>query len=157
MTRRRAVSPARIARRDALFDFLAANPDGATLNEISAALQCRVAHSRGAVSDLRLFLGDTDSVNVPCVPAGPGEQYTYRLVGTFDETREWIANRINDTESRMDTMRSVMASVVAATTATPDIDPIDARRASLIERGLRHLIEDLEALHREAGPPTLAV
>jgi hypothetical protein len=136
------MSPERERRRDALFDLLAANPAGLTVNDITSVMQCSNRQADHAIRDLRLFFGECEPINVTCDPNGLREPWTYRLVGNLDGVREWIANRLGDTESRIRTMQALMVSVVSAS----DGRKSDGRRARLIERALRHLIENLDDL-----------
>lgn len=130
----------RTERVGALFDLLAGEPDGLTVTDMRCALGCGVTATEQAIRDLRLTLGDSDSINVVCDPQGQGEEWRYRLVGDLDGNRRWIANRLGDTESRLRTMRAVATSLVAAT----DGRTLDGRRARLIDKALRRLVEDLE-------------
>ena len=93
-------------------------------------------------SGLRRFLGEYDSVNLPCEPQGEGERWKYRLVGRLDDVRGWVDNRIGDSESRLRTMAAVLSSIVAAT----DGRSIKGRRARIMEKALRRLVEDLDDL-----------
>jgi hypothetical protein len=134
---------ARVARRDALFDLLVASPQGVTVDEIAFRLVCSLNRVRLAIRDLRIFLGDDDTINVPCRPQGTDERWLYTLEsGLTDSTRIWSANRIGDTETRLHTMHAVSSSAVAAT----DERTIEGRKARVIERGLRRTIEDLEEI-----------
>jgi hypothetical protein len=133
---------ARENRRDELFDLLVALPDGVTVDDIKVALACSHRQANDAVHDLRLFLGSFDDVNLPANPNGPRERWTYVLVGNLDGCREWMANRVGDTHSRIRTMQAMMASCVQAS----DGRTVDGKRARVIERALRRLLEDLDDL-----------
>lgn len=132
----------REVRRDALFDLLAGTPDGLTVDDMGAALDCSHRQVRTSIHDLRLFLGDSDTINLPCEPQGSGERWMYRLVGDLDGTRRWMTNRLGDVDSRIRTMRGLAASIVNGT----DGRTYDGRRSRLIERALRRLVEDLDDL-----------
>ena len=129
----------RAACRDDLFDLLAAEPDGLTIPEMTEALSVGQTRIQQAIRDLRLFLGEFDSINVINERQGRGEPHRYRLVGTFNESREWVIGRINDTESRLKTLGAVSASLVAAT----DGRSAEGKRARLISKVVTRLVEDL--------------
>jgi len=133
---------AREERRDSLFDLLVAMPEGVTVNEIGATLSIPLWRVNEVIRDLRLLLGDTDDINLVCTPQGQQERWNYALVGNLDGAREWTANRVGDTASRIRTMQAVMRSVVSAS----DGRTLDGKRARVIERSLRRLIEDLDDL-----------
>ena len=133
----------RETRRDDLFTILVGAPDGLTIDDIASGLDCNMENAKRAVRDLRLLLGEDTDINVTCTPRGQGQRWVYELVGgTNPATRGWVDNRTGDTEARLRTIRAVIASAVAAT----DGRSVDGRRARRIERGLRHMIEDLDAL-----------
>lgn len=132
----------RIDRVNVLFDLLAASPEGLTMGDIALGLGCGRRLADKAVHDLRIVLGDSDTINVPSDPQGRGEPWLYFLKGDIDGNRRWITNRLGDTESRLRTMRALAASLVSGS----DGRTVDGRRARLIERALRRLIEDLDDL-----------
>jgi len=123
-----------------LWDYAVSKPDGFTADECEKALKWEHAIFNIAVHDLRSFLGDTDTVALPCDPQGQGEQWLYHLTGTLDETSGWVTNRIGDAETRIRTIQATMRSIVRATSKATT----KGRKARKIEKGLRHLIEDLE-------------
>jgi len=135
------VSAARDLRRDELFDELVANPTGLTVDDMMGwgwnHRDCNTA-----IHDLRAHLGVTDTVNLVCEPQGGGERWLYRLVGTLSDVRGWTSNRIGDTESRLRTMQSVLGSIVSATNGRT----LTGRKARLMERSVRRLVEDLDDL-----------
>jgi hypothetical protein len=135
------MTPRREANRDALYDLLADTPAGVTIDQIMGSLEVNHRTAKEAVHDLRELLGE-DEINVPATPRGERERWLYQLVGTLDGCREWVANRIGDTETRLRTIQSVMRSLVNAT----DGRTTDGRRARIIETALRHLVEDLDNL-----------
>jgi len=129
-------------RRDELFAYAALRPHGFTVDEAMVDLDMDHRGINCAIRNLRHFLGDTDSVNLTCDPQGRGERWLYRLVGAMDDVRPWADNRIRDSRTRLVTMTAMMRSVVAAT----DGRTTEGRLARAMERGLRHLVEDLEAI-----------
>ena len=102
-----------IQRRDDLFDVLAATPDGVDVVEMATALGCTTAQAYRSVHDLRLFLGDTDNINVVCDPNGHRQLWKYRLVGDVDGAMPWQQNRLSDLEQRLVTIGKVSKSVAS--------------------------------------------
>jgi hypothetical protein len=129
-------------RMSDLLDLLVAQPLGATRWSIASDLGCQVRAADRAIRDLRIFLGDVDDVNLVAESPGPHLPWEYRLVSGLDQSREWVTNRIGDTESRIRTMQAVMASAVTAT----DGRSSEGKRARIIERALIRLIEDLDEI-----------
>ena len=133
----------RTGMRDALFDALVANPDGLDIEQIRTELECGPNLAKRAVRDLRLMLGDFDDINVPCIPQGAGERWLYVLqAGVGDDVREWSDHRLDDGETRLRTIRAMLSSAVAAT----DGRTSSGKRARIMERGVRRMIEDLDEL-----------
>ena len=144
-----SISAARETRRDNLFDLVVASPDGVTVSQMMAEMDLTKKQAGVAIRDLRLFLGEYDGVNLPCVPQKPGEEWVYHLAGTLDDVREWAISRINDTVSRLLTMDAVMSSIVEAT----DGRSLEGRKARIIERSLARLLEDIETMQTADNPP----
>lgn len=136
------MSAARDLRRDELFDDLVANPAGLTVDDMMAMHGWTHGQTNTAIRDLRRYLGDIDDLNLPCEPQSKGERWVYRLVGRLDDVRSWIDNRITDADSRLRTMQAVMHSIVAATSGRT----VEGRRARVMEKALRRLVEDLDDL-----------
>jgi len=136
------MSPARARRRDDLILLMIAQQSGQTVDDMMVALGCDHPQVNEAIRDVRLWLGDFDEVNLICDPQGTGQRWLYRLVGTLDEMRPWAANRVADSASRIRTMASMLASVVSAT----DGRSIEGRKARVMERSLRRLVEDLDVI-----------
>jgi hypothetical protein len=137
----------RETRRDELWDYLVNHPEGANINQMMVALGFRYNEVRAAIFDLRNFLGDYDSINVPCDPAGHRSQWIYRIVGTLDEVRGWSSNRVRDAETRVRTMQAMLTSIVRATNART----VEGRKARTMETALRHLVEDLDNLAADSA------
>jgi hypothetical protein len=144
-------------RRDVLYDQLVANPDGITVEDMidehaktyfGTSWDGLYRMARDAIHDLRLFLGEVDSINLICDPQGKGERWLYRLVGTPAEATPWLQNRFDDTESRLFTIESVARSMVTAT----DGRTKRGRKARVTERALRRLREDLADIDLDGGP-----
>ena len=136
------MSLAREQRRDDLWDLLVAAPLGVTIEDMMGVYGWSHHHCNVAISDLRRHLGDHDTVNLTCEPQGMGERWLYRLVGKLDETDVWMGTRIRDSETRLRTMQSMMTSIVTATNGRTT----EGRKARTMERALRHLVEDLDAM-----------
>lgn len=131
---------AREGRRDELFDLLVSNPGGLNVNDMMDQLGFTHKQVNEAIHDLRAYLGEYDSINLPCQPQGRGERWLYQLVGTFAGVRDWTANRVGDSESRIRTMQSMLTSIVSATDGRTN----EGKRARTMERALRRLVEDLD-------------
>jgi hypothetical protein len=121
-----------------LFVLAKQKPDGFTYEDIEAAFEWEKVYFFHVVRELRLQLGENDTINLPCTPRGSGETWLYRLVGTHDEARAWHSNRINDMEARFETMIAVARSV-----GQQSVDSLDRRKARKIERTLSYLHDEL--------------
>jgi len=133
---------ARERRRDDLWDDLTANPSGLTVEDMMGLRGWTLNQANKAIRDLRLWLGEYDNINLPCDPQGSRDRWLYRLTGDLAEVEDWSKNRLKDADSRVRTMHSMLASIVAATSGRT----LDGRRARLMERALRRLVEDLDDL-----------
>lgn len=142
------LSAARKQRRDDLWDMLVSNPLGITVEDMMASGGWSHHQANVAIHDLRTFLGTMDSINLPCEPQGGGERWVYRLVGSLDEVRGWVSNRVGDADTRLRTMQSMMASIVSATNGRT----IEGRKARLMDKALSRLIEDLDDLGANGMP-----
>lgn len=129
-------------RRDDLWDDLAANPSGLTVEDMMGLRNWTHDQANKAIRDLRAWLGEYDNVNLPCDPQGERDRWLYRLTGDLDEVKNWSANRLRDADSRVRTMQSMLTSIVAGTSSRT----AEGRRARLMERQLRRLVEDLDDL-----------
>jgi hypothetical protein len=125
-----------------MFDFLAGRPDGCTILDLAADQQVSIKRTNQIMRRLRMILGDGDEINVVCEPDAdrPNGKWRYYLVGNLGDARGYIGNRSEDIETRLRTLRAVVASQVNAT----DARTIDGRKARLIYRQFSRLIEDLD-------------
>lgn len=135
----------RETRRIDLLTYAIANPGGITVDDIMAEFHWDHGTANKAIHDLRLWLGDFDTINFPCDPQGPRQRWLYRLVGTLDGVRGWVANRILDAESRIRTIHAMVASIVSATDGRSKA----GKKVRTMEVALRHLIENLELIDAE--------
>jgi hypothetical protein len=142
------MSIARDGRRDDLFLFAQANPDGITVDDIVLQFGWNMRYVNEAIRDLRLWLGETDTIAFPCDPQGHDERWLYRLVGNMDDVRWWTANRMKDSDSRLRTMQATMSSIVNATKGNTKV----GRKARVTDRALRRLIEDLDDIELNGAP-----
>ena len=133
---------ARERRRDDLWDDLTSNPSGLTVEDMMSIRSWTHDQANHAIRDLRTWLGDYDSVNLPCEPQGQGDRWIYRLTGDLSEMEWWSENRVKDADTRLRTMQSMLASIVAGTSGRT----VQGRKARLMERQLRRLVEDLDDL-----------
>jgi hypothetical protein len=136
---RQATMTKRELRRDALYDYAVAHPEGFTAPQAMADLELTGKQADIAVRDVRLMLG-SDEINLVCDPQGSRDPWLYRLVGDMDGAAPWIANRERDMMSRLQTVRAVASSIVHAT----DGRSLGGRRAAKVRRTITRLIEDLE-------------
>lgn len=75
-----------------LFDVLADSPEGLTMDQIIEALDVndRFVASK-VITELRLDLGEGDSIVVPAVQEG--KRHIYKLEANFNNSRQWLAKR----------------------------------------------------------------
>lgn len=133
----------RALRAGEVFDLLADAPNGLTIEELAAAMQTSLRAAQQAVHDVRMQLGGRDSINVV---ANPGRgRWRYRLKGTYAEAAPWLRNRLQDLETRVDTIHAVASSIAR----NPYLEGDDRRKADLIESTLAQLQEALGPLNAE--------
>lgn len=129
-------------RREAannLFDFLADTMDRwVTRQEVADHLNMSPRSIDRVVRDVRILLGATDSITV-AARTNPGG---YKLVGTYEDAREWVTGRLSDAEVRLESIRYSMQALVTGT----DGRTMDGKKARLIEMTTRHLVEQLQAM-----------
>lgn len=121
-----------------LYDFAGNCPDGFTHADVEAQFGWGRNDFFKVVRDLRLLFKDRE-ITLVCDPQGQGELWRYRLVGSYDEARQWATNRIHDLESRLETVGAVAEAIVNAT----DGRSIEGRKARKLQRVVGRLIEDL--------------
>lgn len=124
-----------------LFDLLMANPEGVTWSDIAAELEIDHGEANRVIRAFRLAFAK-DTVNLTATPQGLREEWLYTLDA---DSEAWAANRIADTESRLETMTAMMQTVVKATNPRT----LAGRKARKMEVALRHLQEDLAELVAE--------
>lgn len=134
-----------------LFDYAVEHPEHKNRDAI-AALGWDLATFNKVARRLRLILGDDDSINYVCDPGKAREPWTYRLVGDFSNARGWTANRLRDSEARLETVQSVTSSIARGT----DGRTREGRRARLITSVIGGLRSQLAAMdeddHDDAEP-----
>ena len=142
----------RAIREGMLFDLLADNPDGLTITQIGAEFDLNKDYMRDVVRTLRLTLGEMDTINLVADNPGDGiSEWAYRLVGTYDEARAYIQNRVTDLISRVTTQRAIAASLVRGS----DGRTIEGKKAALVHRHLGRLLEDIDTIDA-SDPNTLS-
>lgn len=129
-----------------LFDYAAEHADGFTYVDVERDLGWRKPRFTKVHRQLRLMLGNDDSINLVCTAQGQHQPWLYQLVGNVDDARYWISNRVRDCESRIVTILAVVSSLVAATDSRSN----DGRRVRIMTKGLSRIIEDLAELQH--GP-----
>lgn len=130
-----------------LFDYAAEHPDGFTYRDVENDLGWSKPYFIKVARQLRLMLGNDDTINLVCDVQGRWQPWIYRLVGNFDHSRGWCRNRTDDAESRLATIGSILASVLNAT----DGRSRDHRRAKIMQRAISRAREDLAEI--DNGPP----
>lgn len=135
-----------------ILDCLVAAPEGIDIYSIAAKIQVPLPRTKKGMRELRLILGENDRIFVTCEPNGKQQPWLYKLVGggsmvNPEEHLFWISNRVGDSESRIHTMRMSMQA------AATDLDhrTVLGKKAITIERHLRHLEEDLQAINLGGG------
>lgn len=122
-----------------IFDLLADNPGGLTIDQMADALHVSHRQIGHGIRALRIVLGDTDTISLVADPDhGHKEPWTYRLVGTLDEVIPWTGFSIKHIEARITTTAAVVAPMTAG-----DARTTETRKARLIHRSLSRLSEDL--------------
>lgn len=126
-----------------LFDFAANHPEGFTYLDAAKEPPEGLGWNRTRLikiaRSLRLFLGDDDTINLTCDSQGANMPWVYKLVGTWDGSRDWCTNRLDDAETRLITMIAVLAPIVRNT----DGRSRDGKRARIMARQFQRAQEDL--------------
>lgn len=125
-----------------LFDLLASEPGSLTGSVMRDRLGWRSRRFEQAVHDVRITLGDDDTINLVATSQPGGGEWHYELTGAAAIARPWQANRLVDLDSRIRTMRAVASSLRRAL----DARTVDGRRAKVLARTLDYLIETLDDL-----------
>lgn len=131
---------------EALFDFAVANPDGFTNADFMAEYDIALPDFNKGVNKLRRILAD-DTITLVCDPSAVREKWIYRLVGTVEDGSPWVQNRLRDAESRFVTMSAVASTLVKSTDGRTG----EGRRARLIDKSMRRLLEDLQEIAAETA------
>lgn len=127
-----------------LFDFATARAEGFTRSEACDHIGLSAAQFRKGINHLRQILA-SDTIALPCVPAGPGEEWRYQLVGTLEGCRPWTVNRIADARARVRTMTAMLQPIVAGT----DGRTREGKQAREMHMTFKHLMERLDLLDEE--------
>jgi hypothetical protein len=142
---------ARQQRAARLVDLLIAHPDGLTIYELADELGISKTLAHQALATARAAFAELeDSVYIVVVVADR-DTYRYVLVGagamvTDDEpAQKWVQGRVQDAETRIATAHGAIRTAVNATSGRTRV----GKKARTIERALRHLAEDLAALHED--------
>lgn len=138
-------------RADRLFDLL--EPlhrlgEGLPSDELMARLDCNHRQFSVAVRELRMIVSEDSTMWVVCDPdpKNPWGPWIYRLVDgeavVNVEESTWAPSRISDAETRLKLLARAMNSAKRGTKP----HTVLGRKARHMERELRHLVEDLEAM-----------
>lgn len=131
---------------EALFDFAVARPDGFTNADFMGEYDVSLKTFNQTANKLRAILAD-DTINLVCDPDGSRSKWQYRLVGSVENGSPWVQNRLKDAESRFSTISAVVRSLVKAT----DGRTVDGRKARLMDKSMRRLLEDLSEVNEEVA------
>jgi hypothetical protein len=139
----------------ALWDLLVARPgieEGPTRVEIAEALGCKSAYDwriAAAIREFRLIWGNDDTVNLIGGRDSHGS-YRYYITGTLDGdngAKQWAVNRVQDAETRLETIGAVLASIERAL----DGRSKEGQRARILRRAVNRAEEDLAELDSWTG------
>lgn len=133
-------------RINALFDYAANKLQGFTLQEAAHSLGYKRRTMEDTIWRLRKIFGDSDTINLVCDPNGYHEPWLYRLVGTLEEAKPWLDNRIGDCEGRIETTNAIAKSILAAT----DGRTLEGKSVRAMVKALTRLIEDLADLRNDS-------
>jgi hypothetical protein len=95
-----------------LFDYAVEHSDGFTYQDVEKDLGWSRAYFIKVARQLRLLLGHDDEINLVCDVQGRREPWLYKLVGNFEQSRDWSRIRTDDAESRLTTIGGVLSSVI---------------------------------------------
>lgn len=126
------------------FDYAVSTPDGFTIDDLAAVLGVKYPVAVRVIRRLRNTLAD-DTINLIATPTGKGERWLYSLVGNLDEAKPWTRNRLRDAERRLETVNSIVGSVVTGS----DGRTRDGKRARVMQKAVSRLIEDLGDIDEE--------
>jgi len=129
-----------------LFDYAVSHADGFTYVDIQNDLGWKRGEFFKVVNRCRSVLAG-DTINLIAETQGQRGPWLYRLVGNVEDASWWAANRLDDAEQRLTTIRNVAMSAVKATDGRTNA----GRRARIIFKSLTRLLEDLGDLHVADG------
>lgn len=130
-------------RAGQLFDYAVTHPKF-TNAEVMREYGWTLETFNKAARALRLTFAD-DTINLVCHPQRRGEDWLYELAGNYGRARGWIANRIRDTEARIETERAVLSPIASQL----DGRTVEGRKVRLISSVLGSLQEQLAALNEQ--------
>lgn len=127
-----------------LLVFAMEHTDGYTWEDAAAEFSWSRRRVGQATHTLRVILA-TEPENLVCEQETPLRPWVYRLTDEKGHTRAWASNRVLDLETRLETMLGVAQSTVKATDGRTD----PGKRARVMERGIRHILENLADLREQ--------
>jgi len=145
------------AAMSSLLDYAESKPDGFNKYEAVKDLELRdLAEFSVAVNDLRdICAGSTQALI--CEPTGKGQAWTYKLIGTFEDSGIWMKFRQRALVSHLKTANNVAKSIAAST----DGRSLDGKHARVHQRRIdnslfeaRQALEDTENALREMSNET---
>lgn len=138
----------------ALFDYASSKEarKGFTVPQVAKVLKATEPQIHQAIHRLRRDIAD-DKIALVCVPGDWLESWVYSLVDTFKDAKRWIRIRLKDSHSRLVTAHDAAKAVLGST----DASTVEGRKARIIERGTRRILEDLEEVDAKSdGAPTFS-
>lgn len=135
------MTPHRAALAGQLFDHLVAH-SSSTMPEMCRALGRRERITEQAIRDLRAILGTGDTINVVATPNGRGQPWRYELAACSMPSKWWESNRVVDLHSRVETVRSVVTSMLTGL----DGRTVDGRGQRLFKAALDNILTTLDAI-----------
>jgi hypothetical protein len=115
------------------------SPDQVSLPMIAAHLDIEQKTATRVIQHHRRHLGDS-SLAILCAPVQ--NVWLYWLSRDPEEIKGYGARRLDDTEARVRTIKAVADRAVVIT----DGRTLAGKRARIISRHIRHLLEDLESI-----------
>ena len=131
-----------------LHDYAVDHPEGFTHVDVELSFAWVHQYFQVVERALRSAMS-AQKENLVCNPDedNPSGLWVYRLTDDVELTDEWYANRLGDTETRLQSMKNIAESAVKARSGRTNI----GKRARLIFKTTSRLLEDLEELRENSA------
>lgn len=129
-----------------LYDFAVSKPEGFTYLDVHREYGWHRTNFGRTVRALRLLFSG-DAITLTCDRAAWNMPHVYKLVGNYEAARPWVAGRVGDLESRLDTVHAVANTLTNAT----DGRTLEGRKVRRIKKTIGRLIEDLNEIKNDGG------